>query len=67
MAEAKEIIQRHLRDKGWDQISFHNLRAQTGRHEWDDNLFRTVVDAYRDVFGHRTFQPNFAPGLYIKH
>jgi len=64
--EAKHIILNHLRDRGWDQASFHNLRSMTGNHHWDDTFFRTVVDAFSDVFGHRNFHPNFLPGLYVK-
>ncbi|MDQ3800511.1 MAG: toll/interleukin-1 receptor domain-containing protein [Acidobacteriota bacterium] len=64
--EAKDIILNRLNDLKWNQISFHRLREKTNRHEWDDNFLRTVVDSFSDIFGHRQFHPNYAPGLYIK-
>ncbi|MDQ3818643.1 MAG: toll/interleukin-1 receptor domain-containing protein [Acidobacteriota bacterium] len=65
-AEAKHIILRRLGDQKWDRISFDRLRHQTGRHDWDDNFLRSVVDNYGDVFGHTQFHPNYLPGLYVK-
>ena len=64
--EAKHLVLDRLRDRGWDQASFHNLRAMTGNHDWDDAFFRTVVDAFSEVFGHRHFHPNLLPGLHVK-
>lgn len=42
----KDSIVQHIRNKGFQMLSFDKLRADLGKSDWDDDHIRRVIARY---------------------